>query len=248
MIRNYTKFLPFILYLLLLTLSAVVHAQRITNLILVGPNGVTENIKEATSFIEVKEYPDGHFERLDYKRAAPLVMLRSYKDQTLTVLDGRTMEYHPNGQLKVRGSYASNMRNGEWTYYNDTGGVVKVNRYLRDSILPVSPDEEVWPVNYMDEKEASFPGGAKAWEKYLLKSLEKSRTANKSFTSGTVYVNFVIDSTGNVDEVFLRKSVEYIIDEESIQIIRDSPKWIPAFQSGRHVKAYRIQPLTFIKE
>ncbi|MFM2327176.1 MAG: hypothetical protein RIR31_1378, partial [Bacteroidota bacterium] len=46
-------------------LTSNINAQKIVNLVLVDDNGVTENIKEAHSFIVVKKYPD-NFQRLDY--------------------------------------------------------------------------------------------------------------------------------------------------------------------------------------
>ena len=53
---------------------------------------------------------------------------------------------------------------------------------------------------------------------------------------------------GSIEEPFVSKSVEYILDETTLDIIASSPKWNPAFQNGKHVRAYRRQPLTFVKE
>lgn len=64
---------------------------------MVGPNGITEDPKEATSFAVVKSYPDSHFERLDYKKAGPLIKVRTYKDLDLKILDGRYLEYATDG-------------------------------------------------------------------------------------------------------------------------------------------------------
>ena len=88
----------------------------------------------------------------------------------------------------------------------------------------------------------------KAWVKYLLKKLEKDNAVEKSFHGGTVWISFMIGPDGNIEELYISKSVEFILDESSLQIIGASPKWNPAFQNGRNVNAYRRQPLTFMKQ
>jgi TonB family protein len=150
--------------------------------------------------------------------------------------------------LKLRGIYAGGLKTGEWSHFDDTGRLVKLDVYERDSLLSTKDKFDEKSFSYPDERSAEFPGGNEAWKRYLVNALEKASTAEKSFTSGTVHVNFVIDTTGSIDEVYVSRSVEYIIDEESIQIIRNSPQWRPAYQNGRHVKAYRKQPLMFRKE
>lgn len=63
----------FLLYII--TTSAF--AQQIVNLVLVGEKGITEDIKEALSFIVIKQYPNG-FQRLDYNIGLPLERARIY--------------------------------------------------------------------------------------------------------------------------------------------------------------------------
>jgi protein TonB len=35
------------------------------------------------------------------------------------------------------------------------------------------------------------------------------------------------------------------MEEEAMRVIKRGPKWNPAIQNGRQVKAYRKQPITF---
>jgi protein TonB len=41
--------------------------------------------------------------------------------------------------------------------------------------------------------------------------------------------------------------VEFVLDDEAMRVIEQSPLWQPAFQDGKNVNAYRVQPFTFIK-
>ena len=63
--------------------------------------------------------------------------------------------------------------------------------------------------------------------------------------TGNVVVSFVVNSDGELSEVGLRKSVEFSLDYEAMRLIKESPKWEPALQMGKPVKAYRLQPITF---
>jgi protein TonB len=62
---------------------------------------------------------------------------------------------------------------------------------------------------------------------------------------GQVQLRFVVDASGYPVNLCLLKSVEFNLDEAALEVIRESPKWVPAFQNGRNVKAYRVQPITF---
>ena len=62
---------------------------------------------------------------------------------------------------------------------------------------------------------------------------------------GVVRVGFIVDKEGNVTEPFIAKSVEWSLDDEAVTIIEESGKWSPAFQNGRIVKSYKIQPIVY---
>ncbi len=239
----------YLFYSLLTLISFHVTAQKIIDVVYVGPGGVTEDAKQATAFIIVKEYKDEHFERLDYKKGGPLVRLRSYKDPELKVLEGRYFDYATNGSLRESGKYVNNLKDGSWRTYDDTGKVLTSVRYLNDSIIEVIDlNKKDSVISYPDEKEAAFPGGDKAWKKYLIKKLGNDNPADKSFQGGKVFINFVVGTDGSIEETFVSKSAEYILDETSLKIIASAPTWNPAFQNGKHVRAFRRQPLTYVKQ
>ena len=75
-----------------------------------------------------------------------------------------------------------------------------------------------------------------------------SDVAFNSVSGGKVKVFFMVDKQGKTTEIYMNKSVEFVLDEEAIRVIRESPLWIPAYQNGREVNAYCLQPITFFKE
>jgi protein TonB len=59
---------------------------------------------------------------------------------------------------------------------------------------------------------------------------------------------FIVNRDGKCIEVHLKKSVEFVLDQEAIRVVEQSPLWQPAVQDGKNVNAYRVQPLTFVKQ
>ncbi len=228
-------------------------AQQIINIVLVDANGaITEDLMQTASFIVVKGFPHGIFQRLDYRMHAPIQKLRTYSDSLLEVLDGDFFEYAPNGSLYLKGFYTNNQKDQTWYYYNDTGKVVLKHRYSNGNFLEAINPDTVKTEPHSDklrpgEKEAAFKGGDNAWARYIVTNLNAMVT-EKSLRGGKVMVNFSIDTTGKPDNFYISKSTEFILDEEALRVVVASPNWQPAIQDGKHVRAYRRQPITFIRE
>ena len=127
------------------------------------------------------------------------------------------------------------------------------------------------------EKESEFRGGNDAWSKYLLRSLDpkvttkyiKIKKGEKSATQ-QVKVVFLVDESGTASDVKVinRDEVHPKVAAESIRIIQESPRWLPAQQqifvdedlktieekikekvakkmSLPKVKSYKLQPMVF---
>ncbi len=98
------------------------------------------------------------------------------------------------------------------------------------------------------EIEASFKGGESAWRKYLERNLNASTPVENGAPEGTytVWVQFVVDREGAISDVKAQTSHGYGMEQEAVKVISKGPKWEPAVQNGRKVKAYRKQPITFV--
>ncbi len=240
----------YLLTAILYLFAVASYSQKVTNLVFIDAEGKeTTDPKIATNFAIVKKYSDTLFERLDYRKYAPLTKVRHYNDDLLKVLHGSYYEYAADGSVSLVGNYANNKKEGYWRVLNDTGKTINEVRYLNDSIVEViDVDKKADTTRSAGEKEAEFPGSGGAWIKYLVKKLTKDNAAEKSLKGGKVIVTFIVTAQGKIDEAYIGKSAEYILDESALEIIRASPKWNPAFQNGRNVNAYRRQPFNFVKQ
>jgi len=209
-------------------LAVEASAQKIINLVFVGDKGVTENIKEAKFFIVVKDFGN-KLQRLDYKMSGPLIKESNYLDSNLQILDGPYYEYALDGSLAIAGKYVNDLKEYDWMSYNDTGKVILIKTYLNNVLIKTTdPDtaakKEILTEIQMSEKEADF-----------------------GKNGGTVSVGFIVDTLGKCTDIYVKKSIEFVLDEEVKRIIYLSPPWNPAEQGGKKVKAYRMQPITFVK-
>jgi protein TonB len=106
------------------------------------------------------------------------------------------------------------------------------------------------------EVDASFPGGIQAWSKYISREIYRNMDdLQEEGKSGTVLVQFVVDTDGSISDVKIIGCDGYglsnCIGNETklvsiaLAAIKRGPKWTPAKQRGQIVKAYRRQPITF---
>lgn len=112
----------------------------------------------------------------------------------------------------------------------------------KDSTL-TSEDKIFEPV----EVEASYPGGAPAWLRFLTKTVDAATPANNNAPSGTytVVIQFVVGKDSSITEFKALTNHGFGMESEIIRALRLSGKWLPAIQNGKPIKAYRKQPVTF---
>lgn len=93
------------------------------------------------------------------------------------------------------------------------------------------------------EIEASFPGGPAAWTKYITKQILQNADQFRKKDYGTCVVKFIVEKDGHINEVEAVTMKKTRLAKIAVEAIENGPKWIPAQQDGRNVKAYRLQPV-----
>lgn len=91
-----------------------------------------------------------------------------------------------------------------------------------------------------------FPGGVVAMMKYLKDKLIYPSVAKENGLEGKVIVKFYIDTDGSVKELMILKDgVGGGAGEEALRLVNNMPKWSPATQRGKPVKAFYTIPVMF---
>jgi protein TonB len=116
---------------------------------------------------------------------------------------------------------------------------VKDNTGVLD--VPVKKEPDIWE---KVEVAAKFDGD---WSRYLTRNLRAEVPVDNNAPAGRykVQVKFVVDVDGTISDIVPLTNVGYGMEQEAMRVIRQSKKWVPAFQNTKHVKAYHIQNIVF---
>jgi TonB family protein len=95
------------------------------------------------------------------------------------------------------------------------------------------------------EQMPEFPGGMKAMTKFIGDSLYYSYRARRAQIQGTVYVSFLVETSGKVSDVHVLKGLGYGLDQQALRVVKAMPRWNPGRQSGRPVAVRYSLPIRF---
>jgi protein TonB len=110
----------------------------------------------------------------------------------------------------------------------------------------VTPAEEE-PVFFIVEEMPSFQGkGEDGFREYIAQNLRYPEVAAEAGISGRVYVQFAVNSKGEVVDAVVVRSVDTALDKEALRVVLSSPRWEPGRQRGTPVKVQFTFPINFI--
>ncbi|MFT3979017.1 MAG: energy transducer TonB [Ferruginibacter sp.] len=136
--------------------------------------------------------------------------------------------YYESGSLKAEYHFTPETKKETVTGYDETG-----NKMTGD---------------YVYEREAGFPGDKEGWKNFMFRTLNPDVPVRKKAPEGkyTVIVRFIVNTDGSLSDIIAETALGYGMEEEALRVIKRSPRWIPAIQFNKPVKAYRRQPITFM--
>lgn len=89
------------------------------------------------------------------------------------------------------------------------------------------------------------PGGMEGWNKYLSGNLKYPTQARRMGIEGTVYVVFVVNTDGSIQDVEILRGIGGGCDEEAMRVVRNAPNWQPGKQRGKPVRVKMRLPIRF---
>jgi outer membrane biosynthesis protein TonB len=101
-------------------------------------------------------------------------------------------------------------------------------------------------VYFTPSQKASFPGGNQALSTFINSHLVYPEDALKYHVEGTVFAEVYLDSIGNVTQVETPgKHLGSGLEEETVAVLMQSPRWHPAKENGQMVKSKVTIPVTY---
>ena len=97
------------------------------------------------------------------------------------------------------------------------------------------------------EEQATFQGGdVGTFREWVMKNIRYPAIAQENGIKGKVYVQYAVNSKGEVVDVKVVRGVDPSLDKEAVRVIISSPKWEPAKQRGTRVKQQFTIPISFV--
>ncbi len=207
------------------------------------------SMNTASYFARMKRLNDTLWQWDVYNNLGPMIASQQMNNPETKTLSGWQMYYDSKGLLDSMGAIRNGRMNGEWSYLDDSVNFVTTKIFSSGILLSVkdirNKDSVDQKPTYPDERESAFPGGLPKWHGYINKNMKYPERAYREKITGTVVVAFEVDSTGSVQNTKLFRSVEYSIDQETLRLMKASPKWNPGFQNGKYISTFKKQPLDF---
>jgi antitoxin component YwqK of YwqJK toxin-antitoxin module len=163
--------------------------------------------------------------------------------------NGTLVRWYANGPVYSAGRVINDTSKiKRWVYHHKNGQTLAIEDYDNGKRINCSCFTETGQkLDACEEEEAYFPGKEKGWISFLTKNLDAMVPIRNNVGAGyyTALVKFIVNTDGSISDITPVTSLGFGMEQEVVRIMKKSPRWIPAVQFGRKVKAYRIQPVTF---
>lgn len=104
----------------------------------------------------------------------------------------------------------------------------------------ISSDNTVYNTAGIEIK-PEFPGGYEEFYKFIGNNY---KTPNVGGLKGKIYVTFVIEKDGSINEIRVLRDIGYGTGKEAIRVLKLCPNWIPGEQDGRKVRCTFSLPIS----
>ena len=164
------------------------------------------------------------------------------------IRQGNFKEFYSSGKIRISSEYNENELNGKTVSYFKNGNIRAEYWFDNGKVDKEKSrcfDEEGKPISYIHYQILPvFPGGQEALKNYLQK-LKYPEAAQKKKIEGRVIVRFVVKKDGAIDDIKVVHSIDPLLDQEAMHLVRSMPKWTPGSQFGLPVNVLYTLPINF---
>ena len=115
-------------------------------------------------------------------------------------------------------------------------------------VVPLSMESDssyqIYELRQLEEAAKPYFSDGNNMAQYIYDNLKYPEAAKMSEVSGTVRLNFVVETDGSVSNITIDKSVGAGCDNEAIRLLQGT-HWIPAVKNGKYVRSHNYQDITF---
>ncbi|MDO9510116.1 MAG: TonB family protein [Bacteroidales bacterium] len=176
-----------------------------------------------------------------------LVYETSYSDYEKLIADGISKTWYPDGQLKREINYKKGLLHGCFESWYPDGTLKRKDKYSngevmngqcfgRDGSDTTWYKYEIWP---------EYPGGERAFHKFLESNIKYPDKARNKHKSGTVYLQFCVETDGTISDIVILKGICESLDKEALRLASKIEQWKPGFIDGVPIRLIMNMPIKF---
>ena len=110
-------------------------------------------------------------------------------------------------------------------------------------LLEENSQEE--PICSIPEVDADYPGGMAAMNQYLMENMVYPQYCLENEITGRVILQFIIEKDGSITHIEVKKEIHPLLAQESVRLVQNMPKWIPAKNKGENVRSRTYLPISY---
>jgi TonB family protein len=212
--------------------------------------------------IMLQKNPSQRIKLLKYGLSAPLFALMLILSSAMVntsdvikIVDKKVQQVFAATTNSTTESGVATVRNKEITSASQPGiaelqsGEQQANQPLAASAstldLAKKPLATEGPIFTSVETQPTFPDGIDAFYTFLGRHIRYPAAMRENNIQGRVIVTFVIEKDGSLSNIRSLRDLGYGSVEETIRVLKMSPKWIPGNQNGRPVRVQYTVPIYF---
>jgi len=115
-------------------------------------------------------------------------------------------------------------------------------------IITENPDPVIPPETkpfIVVEEPPEYPGGISALLKFISEEINYPSDAANNNIQGKVIVKFVVNADGSADRIEVIRSIDPLLDNEAVRVIKTLPRFKPGKQGGVPVPVWYSLPVVF---
>jgi TonB family protein len=165
--------------------------------------------------------------------------------------NGVETDYYPGGQLMLEGNVEDGDKEGDWTAYYPSGKL-KAKATFKDgqqaSASFYNEDGSINNTMNIFFQQPDYPGGPRAWLRFLNKNLRYPDEAVNHNLQGTFIIRFKVSKDGKTSDFTVLRSAYASLDNEALRVIKASGDCQAAIYGGTPTDTYKSQPIVFKME
>lgn len=216
-----------IIKLIVLLLFANIGLSQDTTFLNKGEKTLDKEL--ATTYKISKDSTDNYVSFKEHLISGELLRAGQYLKESDTLLKhGIFKMYYENKQLHSVHEFNKGRLDTIYKQYDAEGNIKEIIHFQ----------------NLVDE-EAEFSGGIKGINKFIVENIIYPEVCSQNGIEGRVYVNFVINKEGKLENIEIRQGAHDLLNNEALKVIRKMPNWKPAKHNGVNVKVAFTMPISF---